>query len=227
MQDSNDGQFLESLLSSVICLSSHKNGLGGIDFQSFLKNMVFQLQCTAIGIDDVEIENIKVLGDFQFPVRYLSPANQKWPDLLHEIPDAKLGNLERTRNEKMIDLSTNCGITGESKDYSDKLDLKRMEEILERIPKDSIVHFVFTRSMQGSYFVEGKTGKTFNQIVEDGKKYSKGELKNLDHLSEFAFFKLNCEEPKTKLESITGLPDNSEKKQRFVIFCLINEKIKL
>ena len=44
VQKSNDGNFLESLLCTTVCLSSHSNGIAGITLDRFLLDLIFQVK---------------------------------------------------------------------------------------------------------------------------------------------------------------------------------------
>jgi hypothetical protein len=213
-QKSNDGNFLESLLCTTVCLSSHCDGIEGIMLDRFLLNMIFQLQNTRLNPNEVTIsglEKLKVRKEMMIP--FLSPPNMKWPEYLKEIPNSNFGNLERARNKDRIDLLTDSNIAGESKDYGNLIELPTLRGIINRIPKETKLHLVFTRNLQQSYFK--KPTKPFAQ-----------EFAN-SHVLKMAYFKIDASNPNTSLEDITGLPNTISEDFGVVIFVLINKSIKL
>ena len=107
-QTSNDGNFLEALMSNTICLASHRNGFGGIDLHGFLLDLGFQLQSCKIDMNQVSIENYdRVVGELAgMMIPYLSPPNQILPEYLYQIPGCELCDLLRTKNMDQIDLQT-------------------------------------------------------------------------------------------------------------------------
>jgi hypothetical protein len=120
----NDGNFLQSLLSTTVCLSSLCDGIEGILLERFLLNLIFQLQNTPLNPNAVTIfglEKLKVRTEMNIP--FLSPPNMIWPEYLIEIPDSIFGNLESARNKDRIDLLTDNIIAGESKDYGNIIKL--------------------------------------------------------------------------------------------------------
>ncbi len=210
-QRSNDGMFLESLLSSCVCLSSHSNGFSGVMLQQFLSDLVYQIQRTyEAPINIMKFEGLDFMKDFLVP--FLSPPNQKWPDWLSTSPDYRFSNLTRTLNKDQIDLSSDCGITGESKDYGDKIKLPKMKEILLRIPEHSKLHIVFVRQLQGSYFTKkGDTFQRFSQTLEARNR---------------VYFKISASDNPPSLENIEGLPFTLNEPTGAVIFVLVPEDIK-
>ena len=215
-QTSNDGNFLEALMCTTICLASHRNGFEGIDLHGFLLDLVFQLQSCNIDMNQVSIENYdSIVGELAgMMIPYLSPPNQKLPEYLYQIPGCEFCDLLRTKNMDQIDLQTsNLLISGEAKDYGTSLGLADLKKIIKRIPKESRLSFIFTRSMQKSYFK--RPAKPFTVEFKGSSLLQK------------AFFQLNVAEPKTNLESINGLPDRVSKEHGIVIFVLIPRNIAL
>jgi hypothetical protein len=72
----------------------------------------------------------------------------EWPNwLFRNIDGILLGNLKRSRNMDRIDMSSNCGITGETKDHKNRIGSDEMKGILLRVPQNSRVHFVLTNEL--------------------------------------------------------------------------------
>ena len=214
-QSSNDGMFLESLLCATVCLASHCKGFSGVDFKSFLSNLVYQLQADNINPEDISIDDSELLYN-QIPLNripFLSPPNQEWPSFL-EIPNSNFGNLERTRNADRIDLWAPCGIAGESKDYGSAIDLAAMRAILSRIPAVAKLELIFIRKLQESYFNA--------PALEFKKEYAGGAG---EHLLKRAYFMIDASQPKTKVEIIKGLPWQ-DYSNGVVLFVEVNTLIK-
>jgi hypothetical protein len=213
VQKSNDGNFLESLLCSTICLASHYGGVQGIELKGFLLNLIFQLQNTLIDPNAVTISGLEKLGsEGKLKIAFLSPPNMEWPDYLKSIPNSYFGNLRRAKNADMVDLLTDCSISGESKDYGETLELNTVRAILQRIPKKTKLHLVFARNIRGSMF--NQPARPF--LVEFANH----------HASKMAYFKIDASKPDTSLDEIPGLP-NTISKKGIVIFVLINKSISL
>ena len=213
VQKSNDGMFLESLLCSTVCLSSHSNGVQGIKFIPFLINLVFQLQIVELNPTEVSIDGLQKLDKFSsLIIPFLSPPNMNWPDFLYNVPNSKFGTLRRTLNSEMIDLLAPGVIAGESKDYGSEIDLKTMKQILKRVRTDVKLELVFTRKLQNSYF---------NPPTSFESEF------NGQHQLKMAYFKLDATKPKTTLTPINGLPNDSSSGCGIVIFLEINSKIRI
>jgi hypothetical protein len=100
----------------------------------------------------------RFLDEFLVPV--LAAPNQKWPEEISAIENGRFGYLKRSRNEERIDIWTDFGITGESKDYKGALSSSVLKSIIDRIPSDSRVHIVFVRLLQKAYFKKKKLQRT-------------------------------------------------------------------
>jgi hypothetical protein len=213
VQKSNDGNFLESLLCTTVCLSSHCNGIEGIRLDGFLLNLIFQLQNTILDPDDVAIDGLeKLKRRKEIMIPFLSPPNMKWPNYLKDIPKSKFGNLKRARNMDRVDLLTDSNIAGESKDYGNLIDLDTLRGIINRIPKKTKLHLVFTRKLQQRYF---------RKPLLFSKEFANS------HTFKMAYFKIDASNPKTSLEEIGGLPHEIHRGFGIVIFVLIDKSIKL
>ena len=209
VQESNDGMFLESLLCSTVCLASHSNGIGGIGLKQFLSNLVYQLQIGRLDSNQITISGLEQFDQspfHDFTIPFLSPANQNWPDI--PIPGSNFALLERARNEDKIDLSSSCGLYGESKDYGSEIQIEKMRHILKRVPENATVELVFTRKLQNSYF--NRQAQSF----ENEFRHS--------HLLKKAFYKIDASKPETVLKPVKGLPTADHYSTGVVIFFEIN-----
>lgn len=152
-QPINDGMFLESLLSTCVCLASHSNGIKGIQLNQFLVDLIYQLQYEKLSISDISRDGFELLKGFDLTVPYLSPPNQDWPQYINAIPGSNFGLLERTKNKDRVDLKISGGIiSGESKDHNKDISSNIMKRILKRIPTNSKLEIVFTRKLQNTFF---------------------------------------------------------------------------
>ena len=187
VQKSNDGNYLEGILASVLCIASHSNGINGAKFINMLHHVAYHLATKVdrgkLGILRHEKENkkskeeispqaIDCLSKFSdqiFP--FLSAPNTRWPESLKShFPS--LTNSARTISEKRIDWDAEkCALfpgplyesSGESKFRTRKIDLEVMKRILERVPKNSYIHIVLTTRLQNSYF----TKTSINSVLEN------------------------------------------------------------
>ncbi|KAJ3270987.1 hypothetical protein HDV01_007137 [Terramyces sp. JEL0728] len=221
---SNDGQFLEAMLSTIVCLSSHRNGIEGIGFHDFIKDIVFQLQRKCTTIDKIQVKGLDKI-QFDLVVPFLSPPNQKWPSYMHEIDGGNFANLERSLNMDRVDfqvMNTDSRVilAGESKDYGSKINLETMKAILKRIPTNLPLEIVFTRKLQGEYFL--RTQKRFKDVYEIDSP----------HLLEKLYIKIAVTGPDVKVEFIKGLgkKTNSEEKivaKSMIVFFEVDQGIRL
>jgi hypothetical protein len=215
VQPSNDGMFLEAVLSSCVCLASHSNGFSGVTLQQFLSDLIYQIQTNnQTPVSVINFKGLEFMKDFNVP--FLSPPNQNWPDWLYHESLSKLnckfGNLTRTLNKDKIDLITDCGISGESKDYGNVLKIDKMKGILQRIPKNSKLHIVFVRKLQDSYFTRKED--TFQKL------YASLPAKNR------VYFKISASQNPPSLEAIKGLPSILNEPAGAVVFVLVTNNLK-
>jgi len=216
LQSSNDGMFLEALLSTTVCTASHANGVTGIGFYDFMKHLMWNLQVESISIDQCEVEKIEVLNLEHFIIPFLSPPNQNWPEYL--LKDKSIfsgGFLRRATNTDQVDLITDFGLYGEAKDYLNKLNLTTIKNIITRISGkcDARVHLVYTRQLQEAYY------------VPESKSFEK-DFKENAHARQSSFFQLTSFERPLQLKQITGLPSKIQPNGTIVIFVIISEKIR-
>ncbi len=102
------------------------------------------------------------------------------------IPESSFGNLTKTMD--ICILRGAGGIIGQVQDDGNLID---QTTILNRIPIDANLEFVFARKMQTSYFTETQP---FSATFENTKAVR------------MAYFKAHASRPKTKSEPIPGLP---------------------
>ena len=158
-QATNDGMFLEALLASSLCVSSHGSGLGGSALHSFISSI--WSHCSLFDefkTFTLELPKYRPLANFlrEFEIPVLAPPNQEWPEWIHSVPGAKFGWLRRTRNEDRFDIATSFHLTGESKDYKSNITTEIMKKMLQRVPKTSKVHIIFVRQLQTEYFTKAR-----------------------------------------------------------------------
>jgi hypothetical protein len=209
-QKSNDGMFLETILSATVCLASHHNGVAGVQFGPFLMILLYHLQVETVDPQSCYIKGIETLtGMKEYTIPFLSPPNQVWPEYLSKVPQFNFGSLERTKNAEKIDLRASNGLYGESKDYGNVIKLPTMKKILSRVPSDTKLELVFTRKLQESYFKRSKSS-----FAEEFAR------------CKCSFFKIDASKPQTSLEAIEGLP-NHLSASSVVLFLKVNEKLKL
>ena len=225
-QSSNDGQFLESLLCSVICLSSHSNGFAGIQIQNFVNHIVFNVQIVTENFNSVFIKNIGNLGNLVIP--YLLPPNQDIDLNCFRIPDSYIALMKRDVNSAMRDLSFGLGCYAESKDHAQNLNSGTIASIIKKIPVESKLFIVFTRGLCKTYAnkfkVEEKKKLSFEEAFPDifklGRSYYKIDASFKNSLNSF-------DTVTTSLELITGLNDGRKDGAGIVLFILIDKKINI
>jgi hypothetical protein len=196
------------------------SGVSGISVSDFLYNLFFHIfgfssdfskEFSAFG-------RLKSLSNHFVP--FLSVANQNWPDYLGNIPNFRLGNLQRSRNLEQVDF--NCSpfslhsdvisITGECKDWDSAIDVGTLEKkLIPHIPQHSNLHLVFTRSVQSQYY---------SSLKKKGNLSYTDAFGNHLRAKDFIFFKLKGDADVGILHEIRGLPSQSENPTCVVIFIL-------
>ncbi|KAI9329570.1 hypothetical protein BDR26DRAFT_1011710 [Obelidium mucronatum] len=151
IQPGNDGNDLEALLAACVCVASHSQGTNGTPMLTFIQEVIFHLQSVSNPARRVNLSCVLKLFKNSI-VPFLSSPGQWWPDYMHQF--GTFGNLKQCQNQERLDLSTDCGITGECKDYSGNIQQKQMVKILNRVPSTSKLHIVLVRSLQQQYFVK-------------------------------------------------------------------------
>ena len=210
IQSSKDGSFLETILSAAVCVASHIKGVSGVFLKDFLFNLFYHLDLKQ---DRKEIVNFETtLGFFsEKKVPFLSPPNQTWPDFLK--PLGYFGNLWRTKNSDKIDLNTDCGISGESKDYTSPIHTGDMKKIIIRIPDSSYLHIIISRKFAKTFF-SSKTGKKADSAMSYQEFISASNIKR-----KYLFYQLKSDIPSKhkssnnddyyELVPVVGLGENS------------------
>ena len=188
VQSSNSGMFLEAVMASSLIAASRKNGLQGVLLREYMP-LVLNHCSKAPAVDPFTLvlpqsEALANLLDSNF-IPALAPPNQEWPECVQRIPGARFGTLSRTVNIDRIDIKTSFGLTGESKDYINPIPLTKMIEILDRVPRESRIHIVFTRILQNTYFKEtkavptqGSRKSTRSAVIEKNSRATVGEIFN-------------------------------------------------
>ncbi|ORY39291.1 hypothetical protein BCR33DRAFT_654355, partial [Rhizoclosmatium globosum] len=151
-QAGNDGNQLETLLVTCVCVASHFHGVQGILLMPFLKELVFHLQIklthTATEVHDYQ-SLLAPIKSVRIP--FLSCPGWKWPDFVYN--SGLFGTPRRTMNKEKFDLFAYDGVlSGECKYYLSDIPHNVMVGILNRTPPESKLHIVLVRSLQSEYF---------------------------------------------------------------------------
>ncbi|KAG7380185.1 hypothetical protein PHYPSEUDO_007665 [Phytophthora pseudosyringae] len=162
-QRSNDGMRLEALTAAAIVLASHAGGFGGVAFPTFLRELLFELGVSEPGEMMQLPRDVEIAGWGTRIVPFLSPPNEKWPEWLNDS-STRFDNLVRTRNEDRIDFRTTSNlISGKCGGYSSAVNLRVVKNILMRIPAESAIHLVVTKTLQRQYFTAESSWETFGR----------------------------------------------------------------
>jgi hypothetical protein len=214
-QTSNDGMFMEAILAGSLIVASRFNGVNGIHLHDFIPAVFAQVKLSDELLDFTlkDTEN-ELLNDFMksFWVPFVAPPNQKWPEFVKDIPNAKFGNLLRTVNKDKIDLNSDFGLTGEAKDHAKNISSDVMDGILSRIhdknvtrtfndqltPKSKI-HIVFVKSLMEREYFSSNSSKSFTsyknyccvKVEVDSQEKSLLHLRDISGLSKISDFKFN------------------------------------
>lgn len=169
---SRSGEYLEALACSAMILASHnpEGGLKGVDITTFLCSVCSELVITTCtpSTGYVTFSFRSSLTDFcqelkAATVPFLSPANSPWPSSLQSIVGVRAQNIVRPQNNKNIDVIVGEPLQGdnepilsaECKYHADKINLKTMKSVLQRVPRDArrpTLHLFFCDHVQESYF---------------------------------------------------------------------------
>jgi hypothetical protein len=214
VQPSNDGMHFEAITCACVCLASHFNGINGILLHQFLLHLGFNLQVTpSMDPENYTIDNMFLLDPYQkYHIPYLSPSNCDWPEFVQQF--GFFGNFSRTKNVDRIDMKaiipeSDWIISGECKDFGHNININVMIKILNRIPKMSLLHFVFVRNLQDSYFKKTSMETYKNpKIVLNVTKAKKRDYYKID---------LTCSRP--AISPISGLP-NGRNTKSIVLFVI-------
>lgn len=208
-QAQNDGLSAKFILCGACIAASHSQGLRseGMDGLSFLNRLVIEL---IDGVDDnFQINSNQDHNEiFAFlkslRVPFCLPPDQEIPRVLADCFRSErekenlphlFAEISRTNNQSRIDIrcvshlsdpSDTCFFTGESmKDYSDKLMIPKIKEIILRIPNETKLHIVFTNQLQKKYF---KDDENYLKWSQDEAK-STNEKANIKKNNQLAFEK--------------------------------------
>jgi hypothetical protein len=161
-QPTNDGMYLENMLTVAAIAASHSCGLLGAPLRAFVSEFVYHLM-------DVKVAKNQLMVDFsiwdgmeidELVVPMLSPPGKMWPAFLDKF---NVGNMWRSQNRDMLGFDSNCRISGEAKDHGAKISSPILLNILRRTPPGSDMHLVLVGELQSTYFFKEKFsfGKTF------------------------------------------------------------------
>ena len=104
-------------------------------------------------------------------------------------------------------------MSGECKDLGSKIKTTKLEEILVRIPHNSVIHLVFVRDMSEDLYGRRSKGKTFKSFLQK-KMHLKDKL--------ILWFDQNTK----SLAPIPGVPmTNSSKFTGLVLFIRLKEDL--
>lgn len=158
----------EAFAIAAVVLASHYGGIGGIPFGLFMAELLFEVRCSH-SLSEVTClasgyDRFKTLL-----VPFLSVPGVTWPLELVKM-DNNLINLTRTGYSEKVDFisQTFCVdtemrvISGVCKNWKSTVTRDELSTILERVPKESIFHFVFVHKMQDIYFSKTKFIRTEN-----------------------------------------------------------------
>jgi hypothetical protein len=155
----NDGDVLEAVSMAAICVASHTS-IHGTSFSTFLNTFVSHLQP---GVHQACTVNLSVYhNECKLPhIPYLFPVQSVKE--LKDLPTCFQG-IFRPRDKERHDLRIvpSGNLTGECKNHERPLDTGVVSANLQRIPRESMVHFVVCRKLKpyDSLFV--KTSKTWD-----------------------------------------------------------------
>ncbi|KAJ3126360.1 hypothetical protein HK098_007624 [Nowakowskiella sp. JEL0407] len=210
-QPSNDGMEFEALATAAVGDSSHSKGVAGMSLKEFLEFLNYNLRNVkgeaVPHIDQASFDHFFAnLRDLYIP--FLSPPNSPWPKQFRDV-GCRYGDLDRMRNTDRIDLSIAEALSGECKDYGEKIPLKVMKLIIQRVEQREIkkpLHVVFVRSLQNSYFSKNK--ETYDSFKKDM------------NLSNMCFLKVEVGESPI-FEEIKGLPGKRDEADVVVLFVVV------
>jgi hypothetical protein len=172
-QQTNDGMFLENMLSVSAIAASHSCGLRGAPLPSFITNFVYHLISENFDKNQLVLDfsiwnGVRLFDEFVVPM--LSPPGKEWPDFLRR-DTFNVGNLWRSKNEEKVDFSSNCSISGEAKHHAASICHSVMINILRRVPKHSALHLVLVGKLQSTYFSD-RSKKQKQSETDDGERFS-------------------------------------------------------
>ena len=214
---SNTGLELEAISTAILSLYSHYEGLSGIEFGKFLSHVLYELECLESSSYLISSQNEVYTAFSQIIIPYLSAPSIPWPQELLNF-GYNFYNLRRSVNSEMIDFRTSTFpfgpkkhiLSGECKDWSSEIGCDDLEDILVRIPYNSVIHLVFLRKMRPGYYGKKSRGRTFKSFVKRTSKLRNKLILRFDHDSK-------------ELASIPGIPmNNLSKADGLILFICID-----
>eukprot|EP00039_Didymoeca_costata_P014949 m.247042 g.247042 ORF g.247042 m.247042 type:complete len:758 (-) comp16125_c1_seq2:194-2467(-) len=173
----SDGTLLEAITTTAMCISSHENGVNGSPLQQFVGNLC--RECLQVSMDRKSEWTMQVIGldkllpkkewknmivPYMFPPMIESPT---FPECLNILGSFAI--LDRPPDREKIDiLVQHSGATaaknylrlsGEDKDYKNHLDKSNLDQILERVPPDRHVEFIFCNSINAGAYTRAHLNK--------------------------------------------------------------------
>ncbi|KAI3654253.1 hypothetical protein MP228_000972 [Amoeboaphelidium protococcarum] len=207
-QLSNDGQWLEVLLASAICLASRQGGVKGIRLKEFFKHLMFELHPKDIDFGDLTLRNDHLIDEFDhLLVPFYSAPGAQWPNYIIDSKEFNCRNWDRVVNGQMLDA---CGVLrevdwvdggkqktvlqAEAKCWSTQIRSDEMRKMLIiRINEDSDISLLVGTIFQKSYFQR----ESIAQFIRE---------ENLD-LSQCKFLKLSQKNGVACFNYVDGLID--------------------
>lgn len=151
-----DGTFLNSLLLSSVCVSSHTCGFGGVPVFQFLTELIHEMNSIQCSVEWQQYPELSFLHGWDIP--YLAPPNQEWPSFLKHVPGSNFGSITRFKNKDTCGFTSSFGLSGESHHGKDTFSARKLENVFRTIPHTSKLHIV----------VAGKFGRSYGHVVPPG-----------------------------------------------------------
>jgi hypothetical protein len=104
-----------------------------------------------------------LLPNIEFYIPYIIPPNHDTPPFLKNL--GYFGKIYRAQNREMIDMNSDFGLSGESKDRTNPLSSTDIISILEKIPSNSKLHIVFCQSIFDKLSFSSEILKIFESRV--------------------------------------------------------------
>jgi hypothetical protein len=168
----NDGDWLEALGFTAMCVASHERGVGGVDLRSFVQCLCAELSpgqdWIERTIDPSMWSGLVPPGCLNFLVPFLFPSSCAPPHLT-AVEGTRFGTLVRPpdgekKDFKVLLADEKVSMTGESKNHQ-ALKLKTLKEVLQRVPDTSLVHIVICDTLQNQYFAS-KADSGFTKFAQ-------------------------------------------------------------
>jgi hypothetical protein len=176
-QKTRNGDLLESIGSTAICVASHVDGYQGSSLLKLLDRLIYLLTGTGMSPSATKQRFGSIANNMWIP--FLSVPDCRWPGFLKPDNGFWMGTMTRTSNSEMIDgkfdlytasLATAArklvllqnGGSFEFKNHG-VVDGREFVKILMNIPEGSVLHIVITRKMQDSYFTKQYAAENFRK----------------------------------------------------------------